>query len=633
MITQTLCKMVILSLLSLPTLAASEAANIHKNINTEISAAKGESAYKENCAGCHDAKGSKAPSLEAIKLKPADFIVNALTRGKMRVQGVSLGVHKLASVVMWLTQDQPKPVNWVNTFSCKDKTVNLTTGPKLGDWGYGAKNHRYQTPELGGINSKNVGKLKLKWAMAFPYASEMRSQPALIGDTLFIGLSDINKVYALDADTGCVKWEYTSLLGPRTAMGYADINGKPTLWFGDIGSNVYALDPLTGKEIWVKNIAIHSQSAITGPAVLNDNILYVPMSLYEVASAGLATYECCTGHGGIVAINAATGEKLWQFDTTIAPQKTQLSSNGTQQWGPSGAPVWNSPAIDVKRGLLYFGTGENTSDPATDTSDAIFALDLKTGKKKWHFQATKNDTFNIACGRIKGPNCPKVAGPDFDFGASVIIATLPNGKDILYAGQKSGTVWALDPDDNGRVIWEQNQLSQGTPFGGIHWGIAYDGERLLVPIADPHLPKPNYNAKPALHALDQETGEILWTQNIEPSCEFNRQKAMASMAAGKPLDCHPWRGISAPPTIVDDVVLVGNIEGMYRAYHTKTGKLLWQRNTNIAFDGINGVAGHGGSIDNNGSLISAGRVYIQSGYSLFRQLPGNVLLQYTLEGK
>jgi polyvinyl alcohol dehydrogenase (cytochrome) len=99
------------------------------------------------------------------------------------------------------------------------------------------------------------------------------------------------------------------------------------------------------------------------------------------------------------------------------------------------------------------------------------------------------------------------------------------------------------------------------------------------------------------------------------------------------LDCHPYYGLSAPATVAGDVVFVGGLAGMYRAFDTATGKLLWETNTNISFDGINGIKGHGGAIDSNGSIISNGRVFIQSGYSMHRQLPGNMLLQFTVDGK
>ena len=69
-----------------------------------------------------------------------------------------------------------------------------------------------------------------------------------------------------------------------------------------------------------------------------------------------------------------------------------------------GAPVWCSPTIDAKRGLVYIGTGENYTYPTTNTSDAIQALDLKTGKLIWNFQATNGDAYNVACPFFV--NCP-----------------------------------------------------------------------------------------------------------------------------------------------------------------------------------------------------------------------------------
>ena len=339
----------------------------------------------------------------------------------------------------------------------------------------------------------------------------------------------------------------------------------------------------------------------------------------------------------IVALDVLTGEEKWTYRTERIAQKTHKSSIGVQQWGPSGSPIWNSPAVDAKRGLIYFGTGENLSVPATGNSDAIMALDMKTGERRWVFQATANDVFNNGCmgiywGRTSGPNCPEEMGVDHDFGGQVMIVTLPGGKDVLISGQKSGTVWALDPDAGGKLVWSTS-LSEGTPSGGIHWGIAYDGERVIVPINDPNMSPLSQMLKPALHALDPANGDIIWTVPMEPSCEFSPEQAAAEQAEGKPQSCHPYYGLSAAPTVSGEVVFVGNLEGMFRAYETATGKLLWQRNTNIPVQGINGVEGHGGAIDNNGTLISGGRVYIQSGYGMFGQLPGNVLLHYTLDGK
>jgi polyvinyl alcohol dehydrogenase (cytochrome) len=600
----------------------------------------GAQLYADNCARCHESEGSRIPQLSSLQKMHSSFIQSALTEGKMAPQGYQLAIGELMTLVDWLTKDQAPAENWAEKSQCKDPSVNLATGPRLGGWGYGYKNRRQQSASKGGITSNNVGELKLKWSIAFPHVTQMRSQPALVGDTLFIAIADTSKVYALNADTGCVKWEYDTQTPPRTSLGYDDVDGRGAIWFGDAGGNVYMLDAKTGKEIWTRDIKLFKHSMVTGQPVLYQDILYIPLSIYETATAMNPLHECCTSHGAIVAVNALNGEPVWTLGTTPDAQKTQRSVIGIQQWGPAGAPVWNSPAIDEKRGVLYFGTGQNITDPATDTSDAIFAVDLKTGKPKWHFQATKNDTFNNACaawyGGKSGPNCPKEEGRDSDFGAGVIIATLNEGldneRDIVLAGQKSGTVWALDPDDNGKVLWKTS-LSSGIPTnGGIHWGMAYDGKRLFVPISDSS-PVPFDTPKPALHALDPATGDIIWTQNIKPPCTFDPAKAGADSAAGKPLDCHPYYGLSAPATVAGDVVFVGGLAGMYRAFDTATGKLLWETNTNISFDGINGIKGHGGAIDSNGSIISNGRVFIQSGYSMHRQLPGNMLLQFTVDGK
>ena len=113
----------------------------------------------------------------------------------------------------------------------------------------------------------------------------------------------------------------------------------------------------------------------------------MPISLFEVMVAANPKYECCRAHGGLTALNAQTGERRWHFATTPDAQKTYPSAAGTQMWGPSGVSVWNRPTIDAARGVVYFGTGENASSPATDMSDSIVALDMKTGEKRWHFQA------------------------------------------------------------------------------------------------------------------------------------------------------------------------------------------------------------------------------------------------------
>ncbi len=152
-------------------------------------------------------------------------------------------------------------------------------------------------------------------------------------------------------------------------------------------------------------------------------------------------------------------------------------------WGPSGAPIWSSPAIDEQRGVLYVGTGEATSAPAAPTIDSVLAIDLKTGAIRWRFQATPDDIFLTGC-MVKhdGLNCPHEGrGLDHDFGASIVLAKRADGHDVVLAGQKSGTLYALDPDAQGKVLW-QHSFGAGSVIGGIHWGLAFDGARVFVPM-------------------------------------------------------------------------------------------------------------------------------------------------------
>ena len=91
---------------------------------------------------------------------------------------------------------------------------------------------------------------------------------------------------------------------------------------------------------------------------------------------------------------------------------------------------------------------------------------MVTGKIKWLNQVTPKDSFLVGCGRAGGAgNCPEKNGPDYDFGSSPVLRTLPNGKQILLGGQKSGVMWAFDPDDNGKVLW---QMKVGNGGAGRH---------------------------------------------------------------------------------------------------------------------------------------------------------------------
>jgi polyvinyl alcohol dehydrogenase (cytochrome) len=276
------------------------------------------------------------------------------------------------------------------------------------------------------------------------------------------------------------------------------------------------------------------------------------------------------------------------------------------------------------------------SAPATHNSDAVIALDMATGEEVWVFQALAGDIWNVAC-HLGRANCPENAGPDFDFGGGITLTRDAMGNDVIVAGQKSGQVFALDPDRSGAVIWEQ-RLSQGTSNGGIHWGVATAGDTVWATVADPPRQREGYVPKPGIHALDLTDGSVRWSRLVERGCEINPAAAprvgLVAMQEGEPADLWPqcsfYYGHSAAPLYANGVVYAGALDGKLRLLDAGTGEILRVIETNRAFQGDNGIEGHGGAIDLSGVVVDGNRLFVYSGYGMFGQMPGNVLLAFAI---
>jgi polyvinyl alcohol dehydrogenase (cytochrome) len=590
--------------------------------------------YKATCAICHEVPETKAPPTDTLRRLPAANILMAMEFGKMQPQASVLKQEQRVKLAKWLAADEDaKRDAWIAAKACAKETPVPVTG--RANWGLGRENTR--AAEGVRIDRDNVGRLELAWSVALPSVTTMRSQPVVAGDTVFLGSKGAH-LLALDRRTGCVRWSLATDAPVHSALTLdATPDGVATLFFADEMATVYAVNATNGQVRWKEHVKWFPTSIVSGPATYFDGRLYVPLSSFEVAAAGLPTHECCRTHGGIAALDATTGSPLWRFDTTAQASKTYVNRDGVQMWGPSGAVVWNAPTIDAKRGALYFGTGQNSSSPATDTSDSIFALDLKTGEKRWVFQALADDAWNAAC-LSGGASCPKENGPDFDFGASVMLVHRAKG-DLLLAGQKSGEVFALDPDKGGAVVWRR-RVGSGSSNGGVHHGMATDGERVYVPVADPERKIQGYVPKPGVYALSVATGEVLWSLPVQRGCTFEAKDAplvgLAEMAKGKS-DRSPWPacsyyyGQSAAAVYANGLVYAGALDGKLRVLDAATGQPLRIIETNAPFAATNGVEGHGGAIDVGGAIVDGDQLFITSGYGMFGQMPGNMLLVYGLK--
>ena len=589
--------------------------------------------FRTACANCHEVPETKAPPTATLRQLPAARILMAMELGKMQPQAAGLAPQQRVDLSRWLAaEEDAKRDAWIAERACARETPVPVTG--RGNWGLGRDNRREAVDVA--IGRGNLDDLELQWSGALPAVTTMRSQPVVAGDTVFLGSKGAH-LLALDRRSGCVRWSLATDAPVHSALTLDRTpDGVATLFFADELAMVYAVDATTSRLRWRERVKWFPTSIVSGPVAYHDGRLYVPLSSFEVAAAGLPTHECCRSHGGIAALDATTGKALWRYDTTPHAVRTTVTRDGTQLWGPSGAPVWNSPTVDATRGVLYFGTGQNSSSPATDTSDAIIALDLATGERRWIFQALADDAWNAAC-LSGGASCPVENGPDFDFGAAVILLRRPEG-DLLLAGQKSGEVFALDPDRKGAVVWRR-RVGSGSSNGGIHHGMATDGQRVYVPVADPERRIAGYVPKPGIYALDVDDGELLWSHPVERGCVFDPADApligLAEMAQGKAQRspwpaCSYYYGPSAAAVVANGIVYAGALDGRLRLFDADSGQALRVIETNRPYRAGNGIDGHGGAIDVGGAIVEGNQLFVLSGYGMFGQMPGNMLLVYGL---
>lgn len=586
--------------------------------------ASGEGLYQKYCAACHEQVTARIPHRDALQKMPAARIMRTLDFGLMMSIAYPMRRDEREAVAMFLgTKDADAPLP-ASAFCPAGKPP--MAGPMTGNWiGWspGADNTRFQHTADAGLTREQVSRLKLRWAFGFPDDVTAFGAPAVVNGTLFVG-SAAGSVQALDGQTGCIHWVFQAN-GPVRSTTVAVKRGSSySLVFGDQIGWVYLLDAKTGRLIWKKRIEAHEATRLTGSPAVNNGIVFVPAASWEETRAIDPQYACCTFRGSITALRAADGAVVWKTYLVDPPKRTGVTKAGVEQRGPSGAGVWSTPTVDARRGVLYVTTGDNYSHPATPTSDAVIALDLKSGRIRWSRQTTANDVYNSACGG-GGVNCPPANGPDHDFGSSALLIKLSSGRELIFAGQKSGVVYALDPDQQGRIVW-QTRVGRGSTNGGVQWGMASDGTKVYAAVSDVVRPPGGVGgAGPIGNArLDPLQGGGLTALRLDDG-------GRAWFVPGTPCDppkpgCSPAQ--PAAVTAIPGVVFSGAMDGHLRAFATADGAVVWDFDTVKPFDTVNGVKAAGGSLDGAGAVVSGGMVFVNSGYPRFGGMPGNVLLAF-----
>lgn len=458
------------------------------------------------------------------------------------------------------------------------------------------------------MTADQIPRLKLKWSFGLPGAKQVFGEPVVAGGRVYVS-ADTGSVYSLNAQSGCVYWSFQADAGVRTAVAIRSNGSSWMAYFGDLKANVYALDAATGALVWKVRVDEHPAARITGAPQVFEDRLYVPVASGEEGASSSPDYQCCTFRGSVVALDAGTGKQIWKT-WTIAdiPKIVSKNSNGVSRWAPAGGGIWSTPTIDPKRHALYVGTGDAYTTPAPKNTDAVMALDLRSGKILWSVQGTENDAWVVGCMRPTPlENCPKDFGPDQDFGSPPILHDLPDGRTLLIAGQKSGNVWGYDPDRQGAVVWRTALVNNTKEFGGkLVWGGAADDQAAYFGLGPG-----------GIAAINIRDGERKWFTALAPL------EGRAN---------HP--GHEGPLAAIPGIVFSGGYDGVLRALSASDGRVVWQFDTVRDFQTVNGVPAKGGSIGAAGPVVAGGMLFVPSGYvGVKNGVPGNVLLVFAIEPK
>ena len=586
----------------------------------------GAALYAQRCAQCHDHPVDRIPARAFLSIvKTPEQVVTALTGGVMQPMAAGLAPDQIKSLAVFITGKEPGGTHDPDPDAnrCEKPATPIVFGP--GDWsawGHDWDNSRFQPNP--GIKAADVPRLKVKWVFAYP-GNVADGQPTVAGDMLFVA-NRAGKVFALNAKTGCTYWSFIAQAGVHAAVAVGPgPGGKQVAYVVSENGFLNALDALTGATIRTSRVEDHPSTRLTGSPTLYKGQIFVPLSSLEEVSLFNPAYACCNFRGGIAAIDTSTGKILWKTHT-IEQEAKQIgvSGIGTKLFGPAGVAIFSAPTVDPKRKLVYAGNGNSYTQNSIDTANSVIALDMETGARRWVTQALPDDDV---CPKAQKPDeCPHT-GPDFDFAAPPVLRKLPNGKEMLVAISKADEAFGFDPDQNGKLIWRQ-KLGKGSRTAGV-WGLSADVTQAYFGSSDVR-PAPGVTVG-GLTAVDFATGKTVWhTPAPPPVCAWGDAVSPLGVANGA-VGCSPAQpGASA---VIPGVVFSGSVDGHMRAYSTADGKVLWDVDTQKTYKTVDGVEGHGGSIDGPGPVIVDGVLYTNSGYGYVGEATGNVLLAYTVDGK
>ena len=451
------------------------------------------------------------------------------------------------------------------------------------------------------INTGNVAKLKPAFVFQTAVMESMETAPIVVNGVMFLTTS-YNHVYAIDAKTGEEFWHYKHKMGPVTTFCCGPNNRGVAiegdrLFMGTLDAKLVALDAKTGKLVWETQIADPEKgySETMAPVVVDGKVLigtnggeYGIRGFVKAFDAkdGKLLWTFYTipdkGHEGVWAENDATGRNMKR---DIAAEKKMLAEKGGDFYQTLGGGVWMAPAVDKKTRTVFFVVGNPSPDlygairPGDNLyTDAMVAVDLDTGKYKWHFQYIAHDVWDLDA------VSPPILTQAKDATGKMVDVVLHGGKTgHVYVHERSTgklirfseamipqeNMWVLPTKEGARMLPGAN--------GGVEWSpMAVNPKHRLAFAANLHQPM-TYHVEESAYpggsklwlggAFKTIPGEDQWGRLV--AVNLDTGKIAWGVKTPQPLIC----GVLAT---AGDLVFNGEGNGWFKAFDAKTGKELWK---------------------------------------------------------
>jgi alcohol dehydrogenase (cytochrome c) len=470
----------------------------------------------------------------------------------------------------------------------------IQKGSTGADWpSYGGTDLSWRYSSLNQVNTTNVKKLAPAWIFQTgDYQEALQSTPIVVDGMMYLSTARSN-VFALDAATGQLMWQYKHQPLPgysppsrSKSYGVAVADGK--VYIATYDDFLIALDRKSGKEVWrvAAEDPFSCRCSISAAALaVKDKII--------VSGGGL--------RGFIAAFDMKTGHMDWRFYSIPGPGEPGNETWAGDSWKRGAVINWNSGSYDPELNLIYWGTGNAKPDffgatraGANLYGSCIVALDADTGKLRWFYQEVPHDSW------------------DFDSNwESVLMDREVRGKmrKLLVHINKGGYSWVLDrvtgevvstyPDNeyinwvkevsqSGELIGRHDVLENQPPFlicpsnlGGKSWNhVTYSPRTTWIYI--PMIEMCNdIVARPAIEGVPNSAGGI-WVMKPPPG----RDSAYSHIDAFDPVTgkrqwTYPYKYplLASLLGTAGDLVFTGDPEGNFFALDARNGQKLWSFQT------------------------------------------------------